>query len=199
MDAPPIQYAKTSDGVNIAYWAIGEGPPLVVLPTPMATNIQLEWELDWRRIAYERLAEGATVIRFDWRGLGVSQRDCLDLSPEAACRDLEAVVQSLRLDRFAAYGLSPTPAAFVYPGEHPDRVSHLIVGVPQFQRRFFRRHAAIRVHADQDWEMYTEFWARLTMGWDNPGAVQMAAWLRGTTDTPSDCLAAGDVMAAFFA
>ncbi len=27
MDAPPIQYARTEDGVNIAYWA--EGPPAV--------------------------------------------------------------------------------------------------------------------------------------------------------------------------
>ena len=26
MDTPPIQYARTEDGVNIAYWALGEGP-----------------------------------------------------------------------------------------------------------------------------------------------------------------------------
>lgn len=25
MDAPPIQYARTEDGVNIAYWALGAG------------------------------------------------------------------------------------------------------------------------------------------------------------------------------
>ena len=29
MDAPPIQYAKTSDGVNIAYTTAGGGPPVV--------------------------------------------------------------------------------------------------------------------------------------------------------------------------
>ena len=27
MDAPPIQYAKTTDGVKIAFWTLGEGPP----------------------------------------------------------------------------------------------------------------------------------------------------------------------------
>jgi hypothetical protein len=27
MDAPPIQYARTEDGVNIAYWTLGDGPP----------------------------------------------------------------------------------------------------------------------------------------------------------------------------
>src|SRR5437870_2065746 len=150
MDAPPIQYAKTSDGVNIAFWAIGEGPPLVILSNPVATNIQLEWELDSRRIAYERLAERATVIRYDCRGLGLSQRGCLDLSPEAADRDLEAVVQSLGLERFAAYGLANTPLAFAYPGGHPERVSHLILGAPPLARRYYRRIDALRTFADQD-------------------------------------------------
>jgi hypothetical protein len=28
---PRIQYAKTRDGVNIAFWTLGEGPPLVHL------------------------------------------------------------------------------------------------------------------------------------------------------------------------
>jgi pimeloyl-ACP methyl ester carboxylesterase len=197
MDAPPIQYAKTSDGVNIAYWAIGEGPPLVIQSNPIATNIQLEWELDFRRIAYERLAERATVIRYDWRGLGASQRGCLDLSAEAAGRDLEAVVQSLGLERFALYGITTTQIPFVYAAEHPDRVSHLILGAPSLPRRYYRRITAIRPLAEQDWEMFTEIWARLTMGWDSPGAVQAAAWVRGTTDTPTDYLDAMDAMVAF--
>ena len=31
MDAPPIQYARTSDGADIAYWTMGDGPPLLQL------------------------------------------------------------------------------------------------------------------------------------------------------------------------
>jgi len=197
MDAPPIQYAKTADGVSIAYWAIGEGPPLVILSNPAGTNVQLEWELEPRRIGFERLAERAQVIRYDWRGLGVSQRDCLDLSPEAASRDLEAVVQSLGLERFAAYGGTRTPTAFVVAAEHPQRVSHLILDVGPIPPDRGRRLAAIRMHADQDWEMFTEILARVLMGWDNPSAVQMAAGIRGTTDRPSDYLAALDATAAF--
>ncbi len=30
---PRIQYAKTSDGVSIAYASMGEGPPLVMMPS----------------------------------------------------------------------------------------------------------------------------------------------------------------------
>ena len=33
MDAPPIQYARTDDGVNIAYWTLGQGPRTETLPT----------------------------------------------------------------------------------------------------------------------------------------------------------------------
>ena len=29
---PRIQYTKTEDGVNIAYWTLGEGSPLLVTP-----------------------------------------------------------------------------------------------------------------------------------------------------------------------
>ena len=39
---PRIQYAKTSDGVSIAYAAMGDGPPLVYMPNLPVTNIELE-------------------------------------------------------------------------------------------------------------------------------------------------------------
>ena len=40
---PRIQYAKTEDGVNIAYAIQGEGPPLVVLPIPPMAHAQRVW------------------------------------------------------------------------------------------------------------------------------------------------------------
>jgi len=80
---PPIQYCKTADGVSIAFWTLGEGPPLVILPVLVGSHVQLEWESDRFRIAYERLAQRATVIRYDPRGMGLSQRDCVDFSAEA--------------------------------------------------------------------------------------------------------------------
>lgn len=33
-----IQYAKTSDGVNIAYSSVGDGSPLLAMPTPAMTH-----------------------------------------------------------------------------------------------------------------------------------------------------------------
>ncbi len=37
---PQVQYAKTSDGVNIAFASMGEGPPLVRLGSPGAAHVQ---------------------------------------------------------------------------------------------------------------------------------------------------------------
>jgi pimeloyl-ACP methyl ester carboxylesterase len=169
MDAPPIQYAKTADGVSIAFWTLGEGPPLVILPNLTASHVQLEWEWDVRRIAYERLSQRATVIRYDCRGLGLSQRDCPDFSAEAGGLDLEAVVDRLGLERFAICGSSSTgDVTFAYPAGHPERVSHLIIGVPHIQRGFFRRLAAVQPLIDQDWELFVEIFPRLAGGWDSP-------------------------------
>jgi class 3 adenylate cyclase len=197
MDAPPIQYAKTSDGVNIAFWTLGEGPPLVVLPNLTASHVQLEWEWDVRRTAYERLAERATVIRYDWRGLGLSERDRLDLSPEAASLDLEAVVDHLGLERFAVFGSTATgDVTLAYPAGNPRRVSHLILSVPHHQRGFLRRLAAIQPLIDEDWELYVENWVRINLGWDTPQAAQVVA-VTMATHTPSSFRSALDAMAAF--
>ena len=54
---PRIQYAKTSDGVSIAYTVFGEGPPLVIPPSLTASHLQMEWEMPARRAAFERLAD----------------------------------------------------------------------------------------------------------------------------------------------
>ena len=41
---PRIQYARTSDGVNIAFWTLGKGPPLVTGPGGIS-HCQLEWNI----------------------------------------------------------------------------------------------------------------------------------------------------------
>ncbi len=52
---PRIQYAKTEDGVNIAYWTLGEGPPFVEMPVPPWSHVQLELQVPLWRAWDERL------------------------------------------------------------------------------------------------------------------------------------------------
>jgi pimeloyl-ACP methyl ester carboxylesterase len=124
---PRIQYAKTSDGVSIAYWVIGQGPPLVIPPILFANHVQVEWEVPGRRFAYEHLANRATVIHYDCRGLGMSDREAIDFSVEAAIRDLQAVVERAALERFALYSpRSMGEMPFVYAVRFPERITHFM-------------------------------------------------------------------------
>src|SRR5205823_3637889 len=54
VDAPPVQYVRTTDGFRIAYTTFGNGPPLVWMNAiPAAQNTQLIWNLPWIKAALE--------------------------------------------------------------------------------------------------------------------------------------------------
>ena len=74
-----MQYVTTSDGVRIAYVSLGDGPPLV-----WASNIF--GEANGYRVGFPHVKEvtdrllrlGWRVIRYDVRGMGLSERDVSD-------------------------------------------------------------------------------------------------------------------------
>ena len=114
---PQIRYCTTSDGVNIAYYAIGSGPPLVMMILP-TSNVQYEWGRPEMRATFEAIAGVATLVRYDHRGFGLSDKYEHEYTTEALVRDLEAVVDKLDLQRFfliASRG-STYPIALAYTG-----------------------------------------------------------------------------------
>ncbi len=122
-----IRFCTTSDGVRIAYATVGEGPPFVYVPG-WVSHLELEWEHPPLRSAVEELAERLTVVRFDKRGTGLSDRNVSDYSVEARLRDLEAVADDLKLRRFAIRGLSEGgPIAIACAARHPRRVTRLVL------------------------------------------------------------------------
>src|SRR5262249_32866561 len=122
-----IQYATSSDGVRIAYAAMGQGTP-VVRASHWLTH--LEYELDspvWRHLILG-MASRHKFIRYDGRGTGLSQRDAVDISMDRWVSDLECIVDSLSLERFILLGVPQGGAISIeYAARHPDRVSHLII------------------------------------------------------------------------
>src|SRR3990172_10653628 len=74
-----IRFCTTTDGVRIAYATVGQGPPLV-RALGWFTHLEYEWENPrWRRF-YEPMASRFTYIRYDGRGMGLSDRDVTDFS-----------------------------------------------------------------------------------------------------------------------
>ncbi len=179
---PRIQYAKTKDGVSIAFWTMGEGVPVVRMqPTPYS-HAQLEWSIPEIRLWHEPLAERYRLVRFDHRGTGLSQRDAIDFSLEAQVRDLEAVLDRLSLDRVALMALYGSgPLAIEYAAQHSERVSHLILldayaRGPDFYR--LQQLQAIVSMVDKDWELFTENLSHISYGWSEESARRFAAFMR---------------------
>ena len=71
---PRIQYAKTEDGVSIAFYTLGEGLPLVYPGAVPFTHLELEWQNPAVRAFNEHIAQKRKLVRFDPRGLGMSAR-----------------------------------------------------------------------------------------------------------------------------
>jgi len=73
VDVPETRYAKSADGVHIAYQVFGSGPPVVLIP-PLVSNAELVWEQELFRRVFEYCADHVTIVQFDKRGIGASDR-----------------------------------------------------------------------------------------------------------------------------
>jgi len=122
------RFCTSFDGVGLAYAMDGEGRPLVKASNWM-THLDYERQSPvWRHWVRE-LSRGHTLVRYDERGCGLSDRQ-FDGIPtlETYVGDLSAVVDAAGLERFALIGLSGGgPTAIEYAAKNPERVSHLVL------------------------------------------------------------------------
>ena len=181
MAEPRIQYAKTSDGVSIAFWTLGQGQPLVQMPALPWSHIQLEWQNPGSRRWYEALAEKGKLVRYDGRGSGLSDRNVADYSLDAHMLDLQAVVERLGVQRFALLATSTAgPVAIAYAARHPEAVSHLLLWCA-WARPPTELHA-FRVLADQGWGLFRVALVHTMFGWSaGEEARRYAAYMRECT------------------
>jgi pimeloyl-ACP methyl ester carboxylesterase/DNA-binding CsgD family transcriptional regulator len=158
-----IRFCRASDGVGIAYARHGSGPPLVIA-TCWLSHLQYDWQSPVWRHFLDALGSFAEVVRYDERGHGLSDWEVEDFGLEARIADLEAVVDSAGLDRFALMGMAQGgPVAIAYAVRHPERVSRLL-----FYGGFA---AARRVSNLQEDELGLTFEQMIKVGWGRPDAV----------------------------
>jgi class 3 adenylate cyclase/pimeloyl-ACP methyl ester carboxylesterase len=178
---PRIQYAQTKDGVSIAFYQIGEGPPQVWMPLVPGSHLEMEWQIPQFRQGLNLLIRSNELVRYDSRGFGLSERDVTDFSVDAMVGDLEAVVDHLGLGKFQLLALGwQGPVAIAYAAHHPERLSHLVLqhatsrgsGVSE-------QFADLTALAEKDWEMASEAWAHALFGWsEGDFPRQLAALFR---------------------
>jgi pimeloyl-ACP methyl ester carboxylesterase/DNA-binding CsgD family transcriptional regulator len=76
----------------------------------------------------EALSSRYTLVRYDPRGCGLSDRNVDDLAFGTWVRDVDAVADAAGLERFSLIGTCQGGAvATAYAGRHAERVSHLVL------------------------------------------------------------------------
>ena len=81
-----LGFCTTQDGVSIAYATVGEGPPLVICNGGWESfaNEYVD-QVEAHRLAWR----GHTTVRYDLRGVGLSDRDAEAYDLDRTTADLE--------------------------------------------------------------------------------------------------------------
>ena len=190
---PRIQYAKTTDGVNIAYAVFGQGPTIVWAPGAWGgvhlynTPTLATGNAGYRLTTEGLVSRGWRVVRYDGRGTGSSDRAASAASLEERLLDLESVVDRISGGVFALGGNSGgCQTAIAYAVRNPGRVSRLVLqgayaAGAEFYKQvpFMRRVSASWTLVQEDWDYVTHVMAgAMTEFGDRELVEQIATALR---------------------
>jgi pimeloyl-ACP methyl ester carboxylesterase len=172
VDIPETRYAKSGD-LNIAYQALGDGPPDLLFLSDWGGNVEGQWEHRLLARFLLRLASMGRFIAFDRRGIGASDPVPLGnvATIEETMDDALAVLDAVGSPRTVVIGLgSGAPIACVLAATHPERVTSLVLlnGYARFARA-----------PDHPWGLpppaRDRMLAAIEEGWGKGGAAEVFA------------------------
>ena len=176
---PDTRYAKTADGLNIAYQVIGDGPFDLVFVPGYRSNLELSWDLPAYAKMLERLASFSRLIVVDRRGTGLSDR----LSPrdhpplETLADDLAVVLGEVNSERAALAGwLDGGRICALFAATYPSRTRALIL---------YGTSASGHQAPDYPWQWTPDQWEsyieEMASGWGKQGyADEFLRWVAPT-------------------
>jgi class 3 adenylate cyclase len=125
---PDVQYAKTSDGANVAYQVAGKGPVDVVFAVGWFSNLDLIWEQPEIEPFLRRLAERNRLILFDRRGTGLSDAMIQVSDLDTMIEDVVAVMDAAGSERAVLVGTSISAGLMaVFAASFPERTLGLVM------------------------------------------------------------------------
>jgi class 3 adenylate cyclase len=178
MNESRIRYAKTADGLYIAYQVVGDGPFDLVYAPGWISNLECVWEMPDLGDFLRHLAGFSRLILLDRRGSGLSDRPFTteSLSLELGMDDIRAVMDAAGSERAALFGFEDGGAiGCLFAASYPDRVTALILC------SVFARY---RTSPDYPWgwteERVRDWWQRIELHW---GSEEF--WLGNSYLSPS--------------
>ena len=182
MDVPEIRYAKTTDGVHLAYQVIGDGPIDLMYVPGWVSNIELNWDNPRFARFLRRLASFSRLIVMDRRGTGCSDRlSPSDLPPlEMQMDDLRVVMDEAGSTRTALFGWDyGNHLCVLLAATSPERVTALVLYGPA---------ASARPAPDHPWGWNSQQWdaflSEMEAGWGTRAYVE--AFLKWAAPAAAD-------------
>lgn len=126
--ATRVEGTVTVDGVHVAFQVFGDQPRAMLLLPPWSICHSAVW-----RHQVQRLAEHYTVVTFDGRGNGESQRplDSANYADDVSAADALAVLDAIGIDEAAIACVSGAArVGLILQGRHRDRVPAAIFVAP---------------------------------------------------------------------
>jgi len=122
----PVRYARSSDGVGIAYQVAGDGPVDILAIPGFVTHLDIWWNAPTDGLVRQLTSIGR-LVSFDKRGMGLSDRpDSVDAMKWVD--DALAVLDAVHSTNVVVLGVSAgTPTAIRLAAQHPERVRALVV------------------------------------------------------------------------
>lgn len=168
-DRQRVRFATSGDGTKIAYATSGSGSK-VLRAGHFLTHLEMDWNsLIWRPVI-DAFGQDHTLIRYDQRGTGLSDRDTSNVDLDSHVADLEAVADAAGLDRFPLIALSQgVPVAIKFAARNPERVSCLVLYGGYAEGRALRDGGLSTDAADAMMTLMRE-------GWGKPESAFMGAF-----------------------
>lgn len=185
-----IRFCTSRDGTRVAYATCGEGPPLVRAGHTFS-HLELEWDcLAWRHWL-ELYSQRHTLVRYDMRGTGLSDRDCVEHAFERHVEDFAAVVEAAGLERFGVVSMTGGAGlGVVHAARHPGQVERLLVYAGYVEGRLAR---ATTPEQREETELLLKL---IEVGWgqDNPLFRQLFTYQFLPDGTPEHLRAINELM-----
>ena len=123
---PKIRYARTEDGVNLAYQVVGDGPLDLIIVPGYVSHLDTWWEA-WSGRLVRRLASFSRLILFDKRGMGLSDRPP-HVDVEQWMEDTRVVLDAVGSEQAALLGVTAGGLiAILFAATYPERTRALVL------------------------------------------------------------------------
>jgi len=125
---PEVRYARSRDGIDIAYQVRSDGPVDVLFVPGFVSHLDLMWDLPPFAAISDALAGCGRLVTLDKRGTGLSDRTLGFGSLEERMHDITAVLDDAGVERVHLFGISEGgPLALLFAASEPDRVASVAV------------------------------------------------------------------------